>query len=575
MISYGGIPLSVGDGELHALIERGLDPIGILREFSDPEWTGQEGGWKQADFANRRHPPLYRLYWPRGASRWGEAHFLATEAELDAIRSLAYQPNTSTGLVPLDLKINDGTRSITTAMYMIPPRPLFQVDADLSKGKNLYLLTLVDVRYWWWRRNTAIYVTPGTTTWEQLYGMVGEALGITITVDPIPSEYLKPPIQIQNLYLYIPPMLDAIAYSVGQRIVRALDGTVTAQNADNGIGRQNFQYDLYAKDNINFGGHFRFDRLIQRPDLPPLVPDTVRTIFPQLAVTDARNFADPCDAERCIPGRKYYQKGLTELDIAEYGVGKNVMPGIKMYHSTAIAWLSNLSLTNSVISNADILQALNDQLARDWYLWQLGYMSQVLAGTVPWNATDAEGASDYVEWEATPNKMRTFVMREAMNDLAYKVYHYTPNPGMSDPYPPDPPETVASDCNLTAEVPTTLYCTVTYGTSSVSVAMTYHDEAPFFPWAYRGADVTLCPGLDVREAVLYCDGTIWRFELTVVNYSIAVPNKQDLVISARSDATLIVNSDNPTNMTTDTGAPYGTPCGLEIIYVEITGATVP
>ena len=44
MISYGSIPLSVGDGELHGLIERGLDAIGSeLHEFQDP--VGRDDDW--------------------------------------------------------------------------------------------------------------------------------------------------------------------------------------------------------------------------------------------------------------------------------------------------------------------------------------------------------------------------------------------------------------------------------------------------------------------------------------------------------------------------------------------------
>lgn len=389
-----------------------------FNDLNRPTWTGFNENWQSPEFGPTHNVKLGRLYWPRNASQYAIGRFLATEPELDLIRRKAYQPD-SRGVVPLDLVIDDGTNSITTELYMLPPRPIFQWDGDpatrsgeVDTSTNLYLLTLVDERYWWWRKSAAITVSSGQS-WETLYTAIGAALGITITVDTIPEAYMSPSQDLTSKYDFLPTLLDAVAYSVGQRICRTLDGDVLAQNAEDGRLAAQSLWETLASDTMA-GGDFRFDRVSPHQDLPALVPDRVRVTFPKHETTDE---VGPCAADRCATEAYAVDQTLAGLNSTQWPWYNGVMvkSGTKTFHSTAVAWYSGSTLQNSAE-----LSALTVQLATDWYGWQkFGDQARVIAGIVEWTG---EATNDYVEWETFP-LMRTRVVREAINDLAQQVFH--------------------------------------------------------------------------------------------------------------------------------------------------------
>src|SRR6185437_10805426 len=196
-----------------------------LFDFTHLTYPGQSIaalGWPSQP--RTRKPKVGSLYWPLGASRWAVGMFVVTNNELAPIRQAVYQtPGTPT---PQPSVLNDGKRSLTTSLYMLPPRPLTQITGN----NDAWLLPLVDERYWWWFKASNITVTPGTTTWTQLYASIATALGITLTVDAIPAAYLKPTGDFGVGYDSLPLLLDAVARSVGQRIVRDFAGGVRAWN---------------------------------------------------------------------------------------------------------------------------------------------------------------------------------------------------------------------------------------------------------------------------------------------------------------------------------------------------------
>lgn len=168
------------------------------------------------------------LWWPWGASRFAQAHFVVTEEQLEAIRAVVVVDGES---VTGELNINDGGTSTIAQMWMLPAWPLSTAVANAG----MYLLTLVDDRYWWWGTPVQFHVTEGGTSWEEVYEEIADDLGITIVVDPIDSAYGTPVADYSTAYRPAPNVLDAVAFSVGQRIVRDLDGTVTAMNASTAL----------------------------------------------------------------------------------------------------------------------------------------------------------------------------------------------------------------------------------------------------------------------------------------------------------------------------------------------------
>lgn len=255
--TYAGVNLSLAKEETALWVERNF-PV------SDPAWRFRQSvsrrlGWSLP-------PPLPqvkpgRLYWPRGASRWAVGYFLCTQSQLDAIRKVVYlsqsQPYNAAPLV-----LDDGTgRVVTTSLYMMPPRQLTPsmnraAPPSVNDANALYLLELVDDRYRWWFTAANISVDEGTTQWADLYNSIGVALGITIKNDLVNAAYLTPSVLMSGAYEDVPILLDAVAASVGQRIVRQLDGTVEALNPTTSQTRQ--QAEITATRSVTAGGYRSF-----------------------------------------------------------------------------------------------------------------------------------------------------------------------------------------------------------------------------------------------------------------------------------------------------------------------------
>lgn len=90
---------------------------------------------------------------------------------------------------------------------------------------------------------------------------------------------------------------------------------------------------------------------------------------------------------------------LSQFD-ATYSVNANAV-GV-LPRSELALWASGS------VTNAAALAALATQVAKDWYLYQIGKLDIVFAGLAPWTP---EGTSDYVEWTQTNDMVSTRVQR--------------------------------------------------------------------------------------------------------------------------------------------------------------------
>lgn len=269
MPTYAGVALAQPTPELAAIVAERIPLADIVQFTPSPRVSKLVINWPTADENRLAKVKLGTLYWPTGASRWAVGCFLATESQLTAIRG-----NGAT-YAARPFILDDATSSITTNLWMLPPRPLFQ-DPDkagaavgtayakwilpktdfASSGEPVYLLCLVDDRYFWWQKQSAISIVEGTTTWAQFIAAVASALGVTITVDAIASAYLKPPAEIASYNEYLPPLLDLALWSIGQRFVRKLDGTCLTQGPV--TARAAMQAQVASFDRLA-GGQFAFD----------------------------------------------------------------------------------------------------------------------------------------------------------------------------------------------------------------------------------------------------------------------------------------------------------------------------
>ncbi len=236
MLSYGDVSLIVPDAEISDWIAKNQNPADVMA-WLYPSWPGSclTNITYPTGFYPNREICVNRLYWYTGASRWAYGFFLCSTDDLEPIMDAAFTTTRTGPSTPLDL-VMDLTEKITTSMYLLPPMPLSGVRAV----NGMYLLPLVDVRFFWWQFPCPAFniPTPNTTVaWTDLYSAISSTLSDSIAVDSIPSAYLKPSPILNQHYEAVPIVLDAIATNCGQKIVRSYAGVVRAMNVTNGAAQ--------------------------------------------------------------------------------------------------------------------------------------------------------------------------------------------------------------------------------------------------------------------------------------------------------------------------------------------------
>lgn len=386
-MTYGGLPIMVPGADAQLWLENKLRPA-EMAEFDLP--TFPQYGQEHLPFRRPRDWPfrLNVLRWPVGAAEFATFHFLCDGTDVGKLRQQAYQSKYQPLWLTLESEHEFSGRAeqVSTLLWMLPPRHV----SDIPGFNDLYLITLVDDRYFWWQAAAAINVLEGTTQWTDLYGEIGSALGITIDVDDIPDAYLLPSIDLGSEYTNLPTLLDAVAFSCGQRIVRGLDGSVSAQNPTTAIAQARKQVDWQ----VEAGGVFYF-KPCTLTDLNALVPVGVTVVFPR------------ADLGVVNGNKTIYSSTLASLQLPEFQ-GVVGYARTKVIRSNTIAdWQGGGAPTNN-----DELQALAEQIAKDWYRWQLGHLDIKFAGIRQWTP---EGLH-HVEWNWLGSGVNTHVRRFPWND---------------------------------------------------------------------------------------------------------------------------------------------------------------
>lgn len=227
-VKYAGQNLLVETDEVQNFIQRHLS-LDDLRHIAPPH------EYEPSPNYDRTARPIRfnSLYWPTGATRWGTFYGLANTATKTAISNSIATDLTSgsgTGTANLVFELtqetsgNKRTVTKTASMFLLPPRQI------TASGEDLWIIPLVDQRYWWQFKHSGDITVLTSTTWDGLYTTLGTQLGVTISADTVGADYLIPdPEQLSVKYANAAAVLDSVAHSVGQRIVVALDGTVQAQ----------------------------------------------------------------------------------------------------------------------------------------------------------------------------------------------------------------------------------------------------------------------------------------------------------------------------------------------------------
>lgn len=266
MLKYAGVDLLLedADGELSDWLSRrycveelnlfGSSPMATMTPIRGPRSVCCISlGVPLVNYPAAPPLKLNTLWWPTGATRWARGLFLVDDERLQEIlkevkgpREAEYLPKQ---LVIADSGWNededeitedywshdaDGARvALSTKMYMLHPRPI----SNVAGAENLWLLPLVDERYWWqWRT----LETFDPQTWEEAFTDIKDALGLTndILYSDISSAWGFPdPTETHRDHQNPAVLLDALARSIGRRVVRTIDDYVELIDWDDAADR--------------------------------------------------------------------------------------------------------------------------------------------------------------------------------------------------------------------------------------------------------------------------------------------------------------------------------------------------
>jgi hypothetical protein len=207
---------------------------------------------------------LNKMWWPSGASRFSYGHYLCSSDVVNSIMAVAYGTSGKYNLINLSIgnpEYNQGGtivagETMNTQVYLLPPTPLSGIRNLTGQIQSLYLLTVVDPRYFWpWYNIGNISITP-TTTWQSLITMIAGILNVTINVDTISPNYLAPSLNAYSLpYESVPAILDSIAYNIGMRFVAMYNGTYAMQLYNTALTNFNNDMSAYSSRMIMAGGN--------------------------------------------------------------------------------------------------------------------------------------------------------------------------------------------------------------------------------------------------------------------------------------------------------------------------------
>jgi len=397
-VTYAGVPLLTPTETALDKVRRLIDPADFV------PWSKNETGknrrhWTIAGGVTNRPVKVGTLYWPTGASRWAVGYFLASGNQLAQIRRQVYAGGSYSSQ---PLVLSDGKRSLATNLWMLTPRPVGAV----PKFNGIYLLVLVDDRYFWWQKTPGyVSVTPGTT-FQSLLTSVASYSGLYISQDQVASPYQYASPSLTQRYEDLPPLLDTIAYNCGQRLVRGLDGSVKLWNYASSSAQ--VQSNSYVSRPVQAGGSLAVTPSAGA-DAAPILPQAVQVAF----VYESNQ----------APTTQVQNVSVTLASLTPSGQSLSSLAGMITNTSTkTFREAAAADFTNGSWNNQTECQNLTTQIAVDWYQYQTASLDIVFAGVHNWTP---EGLSDSIEWIYRQNEVHTRVQRPPLNDVVEELLHST------------------------------------------------------------------------------------------------------------------------------------------------------
>jgi hypothetical protein len=258
VLTFGGVPFCLdllldGKGPLSQecppLLKEWLDKFLPTRQLADISTiVGREGrAW--SDLASRSaqsqgSPRIGEFYYPFGASRFAVFRGLATTTQKTAMVAATSNCRVRANFVMEATPVggDSGLHTVETGLYMLPPRCL----SEVSGAENLYLVTLVDERYYW-RDLGCPLGGYQLESWGAALGAIALRLGIDLEIPSVGDTWgvPEPDSQLWSDGTPAGVLLDAVAANLGRTVVRKLNGTYRLLSAADSA--------LIVDDNLDLG----------------------------------------------------------------------------------------------------------------------------------------------------------------------------------------------------------------------------------------------------------------------------------------------------------------------------------
>lgn len=231
-MTYAGQPIAVPTPAIMDILERWIErtypPL-----YSHPGWDVH--GIDHLPLPAKpkpRTPRLNVLEWPTGASRWAVMYCLMGSTALDEAYAEVRGVDPEAGEL---LITRNGEEHVNALMYLHDVRPVFVSTPALEAARGLYVVTLVDERYYAWQRELAAGGFTAGQTWQQLLDQLCEAgfPGVVPTYDRVtPAGFGEPwPSRWYVTGVPIPLLIDAACSQIGLRFVRDTQGAINLRDA--------------------------------------------------------------------------------------------------------------------------------------------------------------------------------------------------------------------------------------------------------------------------------------------------------------------------------------------------------
>jgi hypothetical protein len=433
-----------------------LMPYQYLSDFQFPSFPSRNILGVAMTDESRQPTPMIRIndfYYPNNATRWSVFRGLATSSIVKKINEAVASSNGQTyGTFKINsvVKGRDSTKyGISTPLYMLPPR----IIGETESAEGLYLITLVDERYFFQGTLATLPITP-YSTWTDLIDYLAVTLGISVSYSNILESYQRPEPDsaLWSTGESAAALLDAVAYNIGAIVVRNYDATyrLLSPSASYSIARSNrgsSSYSLSTTGNTSGESSTGVIRIAGGQLYPPAGISKAgnRTPFKNVAVPQQVNVTFPKyivgnDPVPHFVNSRYRNPRSTSWIEDSYGSvyniavpiasGGDLVSGLRgvsqqYIHDTAKAVYNTEAEAIGTPLNYSGLVSLAMQVATDFYSYRIAPdLDETYPGIVNWTP---EGNHDVIFTVSDRRRLAaTRVIRPSWTLSVTELQHSTP-----------------------------------------------------------------------------------------------------------------------------------------------------